>query len=372
MPNDYNTFYFGEEEDEDEPVTAHSKKSYATNITQVPQQQPLTALLQTPPYTSPQHMPIPVNPIAPDLGNPNEPYIISSQDFRVSLQGDEGPEEFRDVASAADKLTGFYEDSRYLDLQRDTLYLGGGAYRPIDFGVPNYTGDMGYPVVDPNPGNCKPNYIRDRFGRCVHISWFNLPPPPSGQPTWTSGEGSDPINGVCPNGMYLANNNKCYSYAAPPNYLPPPPAPTTSGTNTSGSSNFAAISQMGRVYNQSFATSNKGYNNMNKPNGNSNQCRIEYAKIERHNVNAGDRDTIDTTVQLFNVASEYRVRVIVPEIGFKTQSEIIPVEYPGIRETVQTDFVIPDDTETGLYKGQIQLWNGPTFRDSVNFSINVT
>lgn len=391
MPDTYNSvYYLDDEESEYEPFTANSKKSYATNIITTPQQQPLTNLLSDtqlgklpappPPYYSPQHQPV-AKSIALDANK--EPLILSSQNFRVSLTGEEGPESFRDIAGAADNLTGWYDDSRYLHYQRDIIYGGGGAYKPIEFGVPNYTGDQGYPIVDPNPGNCRPDFLKDQFGRCIHISWFNLPPAPSQNPVWGSGEGSSPINGVCPPNMFLANNNRCYSYPDPPNYLPPPPPPpTTSGNgNVSGAGSSyvrALVNPKGRKYNSYYTViTDVGGLRVNpnpkypKTDPESMTCSIKKVYIDKQNVNAGDRVTIDTTVQLYQRNSAYHVRVIIPDIEFKTASRRIPVQYPGVIETIETDFVVPEDTVEGEYKGQIQLWNGQQFKDMTNFYLNI-
>ena len=161
--------------------------------------------------------------------------------------GDEGPDEWLAVSSAADNLTSIFDDTRDTRYELENRYFAGGNYRPINFGIPNYTGDAGYPITDPNPGSCKPGFLKDQFGRCIAISWFNLPHAPAGDPWQTASgtlvivNGMNSINGVCPPNMFLASNNRCYMHPDPPSTLPPPPPPpTVSGAPaTSGSSSYA-------------------------------------------------------------------------------------------------------------------------------------
>lgn len=324
--------------------------------------------------------------------------IIGSRDFQVSLIGEDGPDEFLSVARSADRLTTVWEDASDIRYKLDQQYYtgAGGSYQPINFGIPKYTGDAGYPVTDPNPGNCKPGFLKDQFGRCLSISWFNLPMSPAGNP-WVdiSGNsvitnGMNPINGVCPNDMFLAANGKCYFFPSPPNTAPPPPPPpatAVSGT-TSGSSNFGQAyygrvnsndvrerpslhgkSPWGRIYNTPPQTgSYAAVNTVQVENG---DAQINQTYVERQYITPGDRAVLHTTITLFNQAGDYRIGVIVPDLNFKVSTPEIPVAYPGIAEEIETNFLIPEGTEPGDYQGEVQLLNGAIKIDSVNFVLAV-
>lgn len=333
-------------------------------------------------------------PVIPDPSQPGANVLIASRNFQVSLVGDEGPDEWLAVSRAADNLTSIFDDTRDARYELENRYFAHGNYRPINFGIPNYTGDAGYPITDPNPGNCKPGFLKDQFGRCIAISWFNLPHPPAGSP-WTSGtitNGMNAMNGVCPPNMFRASNNRCYMYPDPPNLLPPPPPPvsgttTTSGTTTSGGANYAASyfvaqprSPNGRVYNmprtiQAYnATVNEAINGYLAPDVNSldirtGQCRISQVYVDAQNVEPGDRVTINTSVILFK--NNYRVAITIPNLNFTTVTPPIPVAFPGVTETIETDFVIPEDTQPGVYGGEVTLIRDNLKMDTQTLGFNV-
>jgi hypothetical protein len=325
-----------------------------------------------------------------------EDVIIASRDFQVSLIGEDGPDEYLSVARAADRLTTVWEDASDIRYKLDQQYYtqgaaGGSQYTPINFGVPKYTGDAGYPVVDPNPGQCKPGFLKDQFGRCLSISWFNLPFSPAGNP-WVDisgnsiiSNGMNPINGVCPNDMFLASNGKCYFFPAPPQTAPPPPV---SGVpvGASGGAHYATAyygkvgghsspklygrSPAGRIYNTPPKQSEALYGN--------NTVTVDYGSghiaqvyVERQYLQPGDRAVLHTTVTLFEQTGGFHLGVVVPDLNFKVSTPEIPVEYPGISEDIQTDFLIPMGTEPGDYVGELQLVKGTTKIDSVNFVISV-
>lgn len=340
-------------------------------------------------------------------GGPGEPLIIASQDFRVSLIGEDGPGEYGDIARAADNITTPYEDSRYIMDFYEREY--GVPYRPFEPGIPNYTGDFGFPVVDPNPGSCRfPGFMKDVFGRCVHISYFNLPPAPYPVPGYVSGSNlpyPDPNNpyggqAQCPPNMFLANDGRCYNYPAPPVLYPPPPS-NVSG-NVSGSSNFARgypgrvvgiggqngggvgyRRDDGRVMNVnkskslfSELTSDVG---MIGEQGFSDPSKIVQVYVSQREAGLGERIEMETAVQLFGpTESKYSVNLLVPDIKLNIKSDEINVEYPGVVEVIQSDFVIPEaksETENSPvdkdYVGEVQLWAGDRIIDRQIFSIYV-
>ena len=315
--------------------------------------------------------------------------IIGSRDFQVSLIGEDGPDEFLSVARSADRLTTVWEDASDIRYKLDQQYYtgAGGSYQPINFGIPKYTGDSGYPVTDPNPGNCKPGFLKDQFGRCLSISWFNLPMSPAGNP-WVDisgnsviSNGMNPINGVCPSDMFLASNGKCYFFPSPPQTAPPPPPPV-SGSLISGSSNFGQAyygnvggktalygkSPNGRIYNTPPPTGSYAVNTVQVEAG---DAQIDQIYVEKQMLAPGDRAVLHTTLTLFNQAADYRLGVVVPDLNFKVTTPNIPVMYPGISEEIQTDFLIPEGTEPGDYIGEVQLNEGPIKIDSVNFVVAV-
>lgn len=341
-----------------------------------------------------QYQPLPPPAIKdPVTGND---VIVASRDFQVSLIGEDGPDEYLSTARAADRLTTVWEDASDIRSRLDAQYYtgAGGGYRHIDFGVPKYTGDAGYPVVDPNPGNCRPGFLKDQFGRCLHMSWFNLPHSPAGNP-WVDisgnsiiSNGMNPINGVCPNDMFLASNNKCYFFPAPPQTAPPPPV---SGVpvGASGSSSYASAyygnlgnnqqqqavklygrSPSGRIYNTPPAASEAfyGYNTVHVDYG---KCHINQVYVERQYVNPGDRVIMHTTVTLFTEGAGYHLGIVVPDLNFKVATPEIPVTYPGVSEEIETNFLIPIGTEPGDYVGEVQLVKGTKKIDSVNFVVAV-
>jgi hypothetical protein len=320
--------------------------------------------------------------------------IIGSRDFQVSLIGEDGPDEYLSVARSADRLTTVWEDASDIRYKLDQQYYtgAGGSYQPINFGIPKYTGDAGYPITDPNPGNCKPGFLKDQFGRCLSVSWFNLPFAPAGNP-WVdiSGNsvitnGMNPINGVCPNDMFLASNGKCYFFPSPPATAPPPPPPATASGTTSGSSNFGQAyfgrvsdnvrerpslhgkSPWGRIYNTPPQTGSYAVNTVQVEAG---DAQIDQTYVEKQYLIPGDRAILHTTVTLFNQGADYRLGVIVPDLNFKVTTPNIPVEYPGISEEIETNFLIPVGTEPGNYQGEVQLVNGAIKIDSVNFVLAV-
>ena len=318
--------------------------------------------------------------------------IIASRDFQVSLIGEDGPDEYLSVARSADRLSTIWEDASDIRYKLDQQYYtgAGGSYQPINFGIPKYTGDAGYPVVDPNPGNCKPGFLKDQFGRCLSVSWFNLPFAPAGNP-WVdiSGNsvitnGMNPINGVCPQDMFLASNGKCYNFPAPPNTAPPPPAPASGVTNISGASNFGQAffgnvngktalfgkSPNGRIYNTPPQTGS--YAAVNTVQVEHGDAQISQVYIEKQYLTPGDRAVLHTTVTLFNQdGAGYHMGVVVPDLNFKVSTPEIPVEYPGISEEIETNFLIPEGTEPGDYQGEIQLVKGTKKVDSENFVLAV-
>jgi hypothetical protein len=344
-----------------------------------------------------QYQPLP----PPQIKDPatGQDVIIASRDFQVSLIGEDGPDEYLSVSRAADRLTTVWEDAADIRYKLDQQYYtgAGGGYQPINFGIPKYTGDAGYPIVDPNPGNCKPGFLKDQFGRCLHTSWFNLPFAPAGNP-WVDVSGNSvitngmsPINGVCPNDMFLASNNKCYFFPAPPQTLPPPPPPpatVSGGTPVSGSSSYASAyygnlggrlnntqlfgkSPSGRVYNTPPQVSQSFYGNntvqVDYPDGD-----IKQVYVERKFLSPGDRVVLHTIVELFEQSgSGFHLGITVPDLNFKVSTPEIPVRQPGLSEEVQTDFLIPIGTEPGDYVGEIQLVKGTRKIDSVNFLISV-
>jgi len=320
--------------------------------------------------------------------------IIASRDFQVSLIGEDGPDEYLSVARSADRLTTVWEDASDIRYKLDQQYYtgAGGSYQPINFGIPKYTGDAGYPVTDPNPGNCKPGFLKDQFGRCLSISWFNLPFAPAGNP-WVdiSGNsvitnGMNPINGVCPNDMFLASNGKCYFFPSPPNTAPPPPPPPTVSGTTSGSAHFGQAyygrvsnnvrerpslhgkSPWGRIYNTPPQTGSYAVNTVQVENG---DAQINQTYVERQYLTPGDRAVLHTTVTLFSQSDDYRLGVVVPDLNFKVSTPEIPVQRPGISEKIETNFLIPLGTEPGDYQGEVQLLKGTFKVDSVNFVLAV-
>jgi hypothetical protein len=328
----------------------------------------------------------------PQIKDPQtgEDVIISSRDFQVSLIGEDGPDEYLSVARSADRLTTVWEDASDIRYKLDQQYYtgAGGSYQPINFGIPKYTGDAGYPVVDPNPGQCKPGFLKDQFGRCLSVSWFNLPFAPAGNP-WVdiSGtsiitNGMNPINGVCPQDMFLASNNKCYFFPAPPQTAPPPPV---SGVPISGSSSYAsayygtvpgkmnqqalyARSPHGRIYNTPPKMGAYAVNTVDVAYG---DAKISQVYVERQLLRPGDRVVLHTTVTLFNQDGGYHLGIAVPDLNFTVSTPEIPVEYPGISEEIESNFLIPMGTESGEYVGEIQLVKGTRKIDSVNFVVSV-
>ena len=330
----------------------------------------------------------------PQMRDPatGEDVIIGERQFQVSLIGEDGPDEYLSVSRAADRLTTIWEDAADIRYKLDQQYYQGGNYQPIQFGIPKYTGDAGYPVVDPNPGNCQPGFLKDQFGRCLHMSWFNLPFAPAGNP-WVDisgnsiiSNGMNAVNGVCPPDMFLTNLGKCYNYPAPPQTLPPPPV---SGVpvGASGSSHFAnayygdmgdgraalyGTSPMGRVYNTpprvQEVMSNYGTNSVTIDSGPAN---INQVRVERQYLAPGDRAVLYTNVTLYDSSGGVHLGVVVPDLNFKVSTPEIPVEYPGISEEVETNFLIPMDTEPGEYVGEVQLIKNTTKIDSVNFVLVV-
>lgn len=337
-----------------------------------------------------QYQPLP----PPKITDPTtgQDVIIASRDFQVSLLGEDGPDEYLSVSRAADRLTSIWDDAADIRYKLDQQYYTGqgGSYTPINFGTPKYTGDAGYPVVDPNPGNCQPGFLKDQFGRCLHTSWFNLPFAPAGNP-WVdiSGNsvitnGMSPINGVCPPDMFLASNNKCYKYPDPPQTLPPPPV---SGVPLSGTGAHYAGAYYGNLRGRLANTTLLGVG----PNGRiyntppkvetfyaNNTVAVQYEPgiisqvyVERQYLEPGDRAVLHTTVKLYEQTGGYHLGVVVPDLNFKVSTPEIPVDYPGLAEQIQTDFLIPEDTELGDYAGEVQLVKGATKVDSANFVLSV-
>jgi len=323
-----------------------------------------------------QYQPLP----PPKVKDPatGQDVIIASRDFQVSLIGEDGPDEYLSVARAADRLSTVWEDASDIRYKLDQQYYtpgaaGGSSYTPINFGIPKYTGDAGYPVVDPNPGQCKPGFLKDQFGRCLSVSWFNLPFAPAGNP-WVDisgnsviSNGMNPINGVCPQDMFLASNNKCYFFPAPPQTAPPPPV---SGVPVGGNYASAAAyygqmggnaspqlygtSPNGRIYNTPPPTTQAMYgtNSVTVDYGAGN---ISQVHVERRYLTPGDRVIMHTTVTLFEQGGGFHLGIVVPDLNFKVSTPEIPVSYPGISEEVETNFLVPIGTEPGDYVGEVQL-----------------
>ena len=66
--------------------------------------------------------------------------------------------------------------------------------------------------------------------------------------------------------------------------------------------------------------------------------------MEKQYLIPGDRAILHTTVTLFNQGADYRLGVIVPDLNFQSKSTPnIPVEYPGIAEEIETNFLIPEE-----------------------------
>lgn len=328
-----------------------------------------------------------------------EDVIIASRDFQVSLIGEDGPDEYLSTVRAADRLTTVWEDAQDIRARLDSQYYtggkagtGGGGYSPIEFGIPKYTGDFGYPVVDPNPGNCKPGFLKDQFGRCLHVSWFNLPYAPAGNP-WVdiSGNsiiqnGMSPINGVCPNDMFLASNGKCYFFPSPPQSLPPPPVSGVpvgaSGSSSYGSAFYGKVhpnqrnaqlfgkSPNGRVYNTPPRITEALYGS-NTVEVQHEAGAISQVYVERKYLSPGDRVNLVTTVTLYDQTGGFHLGVVVPDLNFKVATPEIPVTYPGISEEIESNFTIPLGTEPGDYVGEVQLVQGARKIDSANFVISV-
>lgn len=345
-----------------------------------------------------QYQPLP----PPQIQDPQtgQPVIIGSRDFQVSLIGEDGPDEYLSVARAADRLSTVWEDAADIRYKLDQQYYQGGNYQPINFGIPKYTGDAGYPVVDPNPGQCKPGFLKDQFGRCLHMSWFNLPHSPAGNP-WVdiSGNsvitnGMNPINGVCPSDMFLASNGKCYFFPAPPQQYPPPPV---SGVPVSGSSNYAGAyygnlggrvgnmklfgrSPNGRVYNTPPKVSQALYGNntvtvdyggIGNVGEAANLGRINNVYVERQYLTPGDRAILHTNVTLLDQDGTYHLGIVVPDLNFKVATPSIPADYPGLSSEVESNFIVPVGTEQGDYIGEVQLVRNDKKIDSVNFVLSV-
>jgi hypothetical protein len=396
MKKDRNSFYFNSDDNDDSNETAEAYEVSNTLLSYQPtnavdpvaQQQYEKHIQQT------QGQPLP----PPVIKDPvtGEDVIIASRDFQVSLIGEDGPDEYLSVARAADRLTTVWEDAGDIRYKLDQQYYtgAGGGYQPINFGIPKYTGDAGYPVVDPNPGNCKPGFFKDQFGRCLHTSWFNLPHAPAGNP-WVDisgnsviSNGMNPINGVCPQDMFLASNNKCYFFPAPPQTAPPPPVSGVPiGGGASGAANYASAyygniggrldtaklygrSPNGRIYNTPPKITEAFYGN-NTVAVDYGDAKISQVHVERQYLTPGDRAMLNTTVTLFSQEGGFHLGVVVPDLNFKVSTPEIPVEYPGISEQIQTDFLIPEGTEPGDYVGEIQLVKGTTKIDSVNFVLSV-
>ena len=389
------SFFYDEEETEDQVAKAHANAAEAYEVSNtLMSYQPTNAIGKEEEYSynkyirETQGQPLP----PPQIKDPmtGQDVIIGSRDFQVSLIGEDGPDEYLSVARSADRLTTVWEDASDIRYKLDQQYYtgAGGSYQPINFGIPKYTGDAGYPVTDPNPGNCKPGFLKDQFGRCLSISWFNLPFAPAGNP-WVdiSGNsvitnGMSPINGVCPNDMFLASNGKCYFFPAPPQTAPPPPPPATVSGTTSGSANFGQAyfgnvggqtalygkSPWGRIYNTPPQTGSYAVNTVQVENG---DAQINQVYVENQYVRPGDRVIMHTLLTLFNQGGGYRVGVVVPDLNFKVSTPEIPVEYPGISEEIETNFLIPVGTEPGNYQGEVQLLNGAIKVDSVDFVVAV-
>ena len=85
-------------------------------------------------------------------------------------------------------------------------------------------------------------------------------------------------------------------------------------------------------------------------------CRISQVYVDAQRVEPGDRVTINTSVILFK--NNYRIRITVPNLNFTTITPIIPVAFPGVTETVETDFIIPDDTQHDVYNGRSSPYKG--------------
>ena len=344
------SFFFDDEEDY---IKNKKAESYEVSNTLL-SYQPTNAIGKDEEYSynkyirETQGQPLP----PPQIKDPvtGQDVIIASRDFQVSLIGEDGPDEYLSVARSADRLTTVWEDASDIRYKLDQQYYtgAGGSYQPINFGIPKYTGDAGYPVVDPNPGNCKPGFLKDQFGRCLSISWFNLPMSPAGSP-WTdiSGNsvitnGMNPINGVCPNDMFLASNGKCYFFPAPPNTAPPPPPPATvsGGTGTSGTANFGQAffgnvngrtalfgkSPMGRIYNTPPQTGS--YATVNTVQVEHGDAQISQVRVERRYLTPGDRAVLHTIVTLFNQDGGYHLGVVVPDLNFKMSTPEIPGTVP--------------------------------------------
>lgn len=318
-----------------------------------------------------------------------EDVILGERNFQVSLIGEDGPDEYLSVSRAADRLTTIWEDAADIRYKLDQQYYTGrgGGYTPIQFGIPKYTGDAGYPVVDPNPGQCRPGFLKDQFGRCLHMSWFNLPFSPAGSP-WVDISGNSiiqngmyPINGVCPPEMFLASNGKCFFFPAPPPQYPPPPV---SGVPISGSAGYAGAfyggpsqklygqSPTGRIYNTPPRLQEVYYGtNTVTIQGEGNEGRINQVRVEKKYLTPGDRAIIHTNVVLNSQGGGFHLGVVVSDLNFKVSTPEIPVMYQGISEEVETNFLIPLGTEPGDYIGEVQLVKGAKKIDSVNFVLSV-